>query len=270
MLKLNPQKKAIWSVARKLAFRQIQRASIWMNLLITAVMILTFLNLVVITGILIGLIEGSFTANKKEYTGNILISELTGKVGIENSYNIRETLKAASEVKNFTERYIQNSTVEANYQTRWDFNEPKNSINAAVTGIYPSKENEVTELSDKLISGEYLNDNESGYILIGAINLAQYSRFSDAFDPLENVEVGTKVKISLNTGEKFTLAVSTEQLDAASKEKGNKEAEFIVKGIIDSKVDTTTSRIFMTEKDWKRIVKNAKITFRIHITKIYQ
>ena len=42
-----------------LGARQIYRASIWTNLLIIAVMVLTFLNLVFVSGILLGLVEES-------------------------------------------------------------------------------------------------------------------------------------------------------------------------------------------------------------------
>ncbi len=42
-----------------LGFRQIQRASLWTTLLIIFVMMFTFLNLIAVSGILVGLIVGS-------------------------------------------------------------------------------------------------------------------------------------------------------------------------------------------------------------------
>ena len=42
-----------------LGLRQIQRASIWTTSLIIFVMMLTFLNLIAVSGILVGLIEGA-------------------------------------------------------------------------------------------------------------------------------------------------------------------------------------------------------------------
>ena len=42
-----------------LGLRQIQRANIWTTILIVFVMMLTFLNLVAVSGILVGLIEGA-------------------------------------------------------------------------------------------------------------------------------------------------------------------------------------------------------------------
>jgi hypothetical protein len=59
-----------WFLAR----RDIQRANIWTTLLITLVMTLTFLNLVVVSGILVGLIQGSEDAEKKYSIGDLVIS----------------------------------------------------------------------------------------------------------------------------------------------------------------------------------------------------
>ena len=48
-----------------LARRQISRGSIWITLLIIAIMTLTFLSLVVIPGILVGIIQGSSEQNEE-------------------------------------------------------------------------------------------------------------------------------------------------------------------------------------------------------------
>jgi hypothetical protein len=62
------------SVGWFLAKRELMRANKWTTALIVAVMTLTFLNLVVVSGILIGLIQGSEDAQKKYAIGDIIIS----------------------------------------------------------------------------------------------------------------------------------------------------------------------------------------------------
>ncbi len=254
------QQKIIWKVAWKLAVRQVQRASIWMNLLIITIMILTFLNLVVITGLLVGFIDGSFTANKAEYSGDIIISENFGKTGIDNTYEIRKVLSSMPKIKKTSERYIRQATVEANYQTRWEFDEPPNSVSLELVGIYPETEDSVTDLSEKVIAGSYLDPNESGYILIGANNLDQYTDFSDTFDPLLNVEPGTRLKITVQTGgaSNSTFSGPGSEGGAAnptsSDTNGGHSKEFIVKGIVDSKVGKTASRAYLTKSDWQNLV----------------
>ena len=57
-----------------LGFRQIQRASIWTTTLIIFVMMLTFLNLIAVSGILVGLIAGAERAVRAESLGDIIVS----------------------------------------------------------------------------------------------------------------------------------------------------------------------------------------------------
>src|SRR3989344_9655291 len=101
-----------------LAIRQIRRASIWTTGLIVFIMILTFLNLVVLSGILVGLIEGSIEGWHEQYTGDILISSLENKSYIEGSTNIINILKNIPEVGPISPRFIKGITLEANYQTK--------------------------------------------------------------------------------------------------------------------------------------------------------
>ena len=57
-----------------LAVRHIRRASIWTTGLIVFVMVLTFLNLVVVSGVLVGLIQGAVDQARYEFTGDAIIS----------------------------------------------------------------------------------------------------------------------------------------------------------------------------------------------------
>jgi hypothetical protein len=63
------------NVGSFLAKRQIRRGNIWITLLIIAIMTLTFLSLVVIPGILVGLTEGSFEQNREHLTGDLYLRD---------------------------------------------------------------------------------------------------------------------------------------------------------------------------------------------------
>jgi putative ABC transport system permease protein len=255
-MKKEQRRTATWKVAILLALRQTQRASVWMNLLIITIMVLTFLNLVVVTGILVGLLEGSLQANRAEYTGDVIITEVFGRNGIDNTNDIIETLDSSPSVEDYSVRYIRSATIEANYQERWDFNEPENSLGTSLTGIDPRAEDAVIDLSEHVIAGEYLDPNESGYILIGSLNLEQYTQFSDLFDPLENVDVGSRVKISYSDATRAigSLQESAGAWGGTSVDRAGREREFIVKGIVESKVDQIALRAFVTQADWENLV----------------
>jgi hypothetical protein len=68
-----------------LAIRDIKKANKWTTLLIVVVMLLTFLNLIVISGILVGLLEGSTEAYRQHYTGDLVISTPLKKSYIERT-----------------------------------------------------------------------------------------------------------------------------------------------------------------------------------------
>lgn len=214
-----------------LGLRQIQRANVWTTSLIIFIMMLTFLNLVGVSGILVGLIEGSVKANREQYSGNILFSTPKGDSYIENSQTMIETIRMTPEVSSFTARFLESATIEANYQTRRDPNALRDSVGAQVAGIDISSEENVTGLSRYVAEGEYLDVGDDQYVLMGANMIQRYiSDFGEGFDTLDDIFPGTRIKISA----------------------GDKTKEYTVKGIVDSKVDQTSFRIFMTKEEFVR------------------
>ena len=95
------------------------------------------------------------------------------------------------------------------------------------------KENELSGLSKFVVEGEFLKQNESGYILMGADILHRYSSdFGDFFASLEGVYPGDEVKVTV----------------------GDNTRSFIVKGIVDTKVGEVSMRAFLTKEDFWRLV----------------
>src|SRR5690606_18048593 len=99
--------------------------------------------------------------------------------------------------------------------------------------------------------GEYLDPAQSGYILVGATLLERYSAFSDLFEPLQNVYPGDRVKITV-TGQ----SRPGNQFDPNANQNGggtSRTMEFIVKGIVNTKVGDVSSRLFVTHSDFSRL-----------------
>ncbi len=240
-----------------LGVRQIGRGSIWINLLIISIMTLTFLSLVVIPGILIGLTEGSFEQNREHLSGDLYLTTLPDEEVIVNTQDIVRVLDTLPEVENYTVRYQIGSTVEAGYIDRTDFTQDAESISVSAYAIDPEQEERTTNLSKFLIEGDMLQNDESGYVLIGATLLQKYSAFSDLFEPLVNVEVGKPVKITLQ-GESLQ-GLERDQALADGNNSSGQTTEFIVKGIIDSKVGELSSAIFITEQDYRRIARKTSL-----------
>src|SRR3990167_7595850 len=107
-----------------LALRALRRASLWTTSLIIFVMVLTFLNLVVVSGILVGLLQGAVEAARTQYTSDVIISAPTDKKYIENSPNLIVLIESLQEVAAVTPRYREGGTLEANYKTRKETDKP--------------------------------------------------------------------------------------------------------------------------------------------------
>src|SRR3990167_10155235 len=88
-----------------LAVRQLRRASLWTTGLIVSVMLLTFLNLVVVTGVLVGLVEGINESYRTQYIGDILISSLDTKNYVEKSPNVISFVRSLPQTQTVSARY---------------------------------------------------------------------------------------------------------------------------------------------------------------------
>ena len=207
-----------------LALRQILRSSIWVTSLIIFVMMATFLNLVVVSGILVGLIAGSSNDFRSHYSGDILIKPRKENLQISNSKNIVEIADSLPHVFNISTRYLTPVQLEANYKTLKKGNEARNLAPSILVGISPANEDSVTHLSEFVVEGEYLNENDTDAVLIGNSLLKKYS---DALseNTLENVEAGSKIRLII----------------------GDSLHEVTVKGVIKIKVGDVSQRVFMNK-----------------------
>ncbi len=228
-----------------LGWRMLRRANRWTAILTVAVMTLTFLNLVAVSGILVGLIEGSVTANRDQYTADIFISKLPGEDRIENSSRVVATVGTTPGVAGYSARTIVGGTLEANYRERRDPTVDRDTVGSSLVGIDPVAEDAVTHLSDYVAEGRYLRPGEEGSILIGANLLDRYSAgFGDGFSSLEDVYPGDRVLVTVSDGgSQMSLTGPT------AGDSGDGAREMTVVGIVDSKVDTTSIRVFMNERE---------------------
>jgi len=216
-----------------LAKRQIKKSSLWTTILIIFVMFFTFLNLVVVSGILVGLLQGAVNAVHINYTSDVIISSLNNKNYIENSPEIIKIIESLPQVENFSARYLEGGTLEANYKTRTSEKEKPNISSASIYGIDPVAENNVTNLSKFIVEGEYLAPGDYDKVLLGSYLDKKYMDFDyPGFSALENVEPGTKIRMKIN----------------------DIEREVTIKGIVKSKVDQLSMGVFMVDSQLRSII----------------
>jgi len=157
-----------------LAKRQIRRSNTWTTVLIIFVMFFTFINLVVVSGILVGLIQGAIDAVRTHYTSDVIISTLNNKTYIENSPEIMNIVDSLPQIESVSARYLEGGTLEANYKTRISDKEKPNTAAASITGINPLAEDKVTNLSKFIVEGGYLTSQDYDQVLLGAYLVEKY------------------------------------------------------------------------------------------------
>lgn len=184
-----------WYLARC----QVKRVSPWTTGLVVFVMVLTFLNLVVVTGILVGLVQGISNLYRQQETGDVIVSSLDTKNYIDNSQQVISFIKTLSQVETVEPRYIAGGTLEANYKTRTDQNAKPNQTGATIAGVDPVIENTFSGLASYVGEGEYLSPSDYDEVLVGSQLIDRYSFGRvPGLTPLENVYPGDKVRLTVN------------------------------------------------------------------------
>jgi putative ABC transport system permease protein len=215
-----------------LASRDIKHANKWTTMLIISVMTLTFLNLIVVSGILIGLIEGSENAQKKYAIGDLIISAFLNRSAIEQTPKVEEIIKTIPGYKNHTVRYSGGARVEANYRDTIKPGEKRDGVSAALMGIDPIQEEKFSGVSKFVLRGSYLEPTDQDSILIGKNLLYEFTPIeAPGFQTLKNVLIGQRVKVLVD----------------------DRSKEYFIKGILFSKVDEFDTSVVALSSEVRKL-----------------
>jgi ABC-type lipoprotein release transport system permease subunit len=215
-----------------LAKRELKRANKWTTSLIVFVMLLTFLNLVVVSGILVGLIQGSLDQNKKFSSGDVIISSFLNKKKIDNSQDTIKIVENLPGIRAYSARYTSGGTLQADYHDVLLKDEQPNSVGAQVAGIDPVKENTVTSISTLMVEGSYLEPTDTDSIIAGSFLFRKYNKNEfPGLTTLVDVPVGSRVLLKI----------------------GENSKEFTLKGILKSKVGDVDGSIFMLDSEFRKL-----------------
>lgn len=224
-----------------LAFRQITRAGKGTTALIIFIMVLTFLNLVVVSGLLLGLITGSFEQFRQSYSGDVIVTSAPLQDYIKRSQDIISYIRSNPKVSDYSARYVKTVNVLGTLNDLPGKDQTANRIGIRLVGFDPDAEERVTRFSRFVERGQSLSGGEEGYILIGANMIKKYSSFADAnipgLDLLDNVDLGSRVRVTLTTSDGTAV-----------------RKDFVVKGIVKSKVDEISTRAFITDRELRRLL----------------
>ncbi len=221
-----------------LAKRDIKHANKWTTALIVFVMTLTFLNLIVVSGILIGLIQGSEDAAKKYSIGDVVISPFLNRSVIEQTPKVEAIVKTVPGYKYHTVRYTGSASVSSNYRETIRPGDKRDSVGAQLMGIDPLQEEKFSGISKFVIRGQYLNATDQDSILVGKNLLYEFTPIeAPGFQTLKNVSIGQRVKITV----------------------GDNSKEYFIKGIIQSKVDDFDTSVVALSSEVRKLTSRSDL-----------
>jgi putative ABC transport system permease protein len=198
-----------------LAFQSIRRGRKWTLILTIILMAVAFINLIFVSALFNGIVQGSNQQVINTLTGNIYVSPKQGTDSIGSISDVIKNIKNISGVNAVTSGFQVPARIErdSNYGI-WP-----------VTAINPMEYARVINVSQKMFSGKYLNENDVDKIIIGR-QIAGGKDVELNSSSLKGASVGDKVEVTFN-GLKKT---------------------FTIKGIFYTKFTESDARAFITEK----------------------
>lgn len=236
-----------------LAIRQVTRTSKWTTGLIVFIMMLTFFNLVATSGFLVGIIEGASRGFKEQWTGDLMINNRNEKQYIEHTTDIVNMLSSFPQIQSYTKRIVAGVKIEANW---WEKRkeEDANIVSNQIAGIDPEQEEATTHLSKMVVEGEWLKPGDSRGIVLGSAFLTKYSRVADLVSLLRDVKVGDTVRVTVSNSKAVLNPEQEMSAKADASTQTSVTEDFIVRGVINSKVQFVSSRAYILDSELKKMI----------------
>ncbi len=222
------------SVGKFLAVRELKRNNPWSTTLIIFVMSLTFFNMILMGGVLIGLAEGMMNSFKRYYSSDVLIKPSVQNYSISESSLLNTVISSIPGYQASSNRYTSAVILENEEKVKIKEIEIGERVSGTLVGINPKNEDKVTGLSNKIIDGVFLNEYDVDGVILGKSLLAQYSKGSSTESRLKDIKIGSRLKLII----------------------GKTSIDVIVRGIVDTGNSTVDSRIFMLDTTMRSILNN--------------
>ncbi len=222
-----------------LASKDIRRNNVWTTALVVFVMSLTFFNMLLMGGLLMGITQGMEQTFKKYYSANIRIAPARERLAIDQSQDVIASINTLETLKAYSTHYNTPAILEYGYKTKLRASDLSETASGTLVGIDPESEDAVTRLSSKIVAGGYLNSTDMDSILVGKDLLEHYSTGAPDggnTNALVNARVGSKVIMSI----------------------GKIQREVVIKGVVNTKNRTVDSRIYMLDREVKNLTGNTE------------
>lgn len=231
--------KLIINTAFFIALKSIQRGSLTVKLVTVFILLLTFLNLIVVGGLLIGITEDVGIKVKNSHVGDVFIEPAKEYDYIQNTNEIFSILSGIPDT-HYSPRLTTGATIEYEYKKATGGKNPAKT-SAVITGIDPFLETQVTIINKRVISGSFLDEGDWDGIVLGSSLVDGYTSGKQGTDAtLGHVVVGEKVRVRFPS---------------------NRLYEFTVVGILNSKSSAVDQRAFINQKILSQLLSTDRYNY---------
>jgi ABC-type lipoprotein release transport system permease subunit len=179
-------------------------------------------------------------AARDKYSGDVIVTNLRQKTFIENSGTILSVIESLPQGEAVTTRVLAGGTLNADYKKVLREDETPNEASGNVSGIDPLAEDQFSGISEFVIAGSYLDDNDTDGVLVGAFLINDYTQIdSPGLKQLRGVQIGQKMKLEV----------------------GNNSKEVVVRGVMKSKLDEIDARIIMNQRELRKLIGRSDTNF---------
>lgn len=213
-----------------IAAKSIRRGSLAVKIVTVFILLLTFLNLLVVGGLLNGITEDVGAKVKTSLTGDVFIEPTKEYTYVQNTSDIFSILDKNTDV-NYSPRLTSGATVEYGDATA---EQQPARVNAVVAGIDPAQELQVTTIDERVVSGAFLGAEKNTIVLGSSLVDGYTASETSNGETLGNVKVGDKVRIRFPTN--------------------SSPQEFTVVGILNSKSAVVDQRAFINKETLSQLL----------------
>ncbi len=215
-----------------IAAKSIRRGSLAVKIVTVFILLLTFLNLLVVGGLLNGITNDVGAKVKTSLSGDVYIKPNKGHTYIQNTGDILSILDRTTGV-HFSPRLTSGATIEYGDATA---EQKPARINTVVAGVDPALESQVTTITKRVVSGAFLGADEINSIVLGSSLVDGYTTSETSNgETLGSVVVGDKVRIRFPTN--------------------SSPQEFTVVGILNSKSAVVDQRAFINQATLSKLLR---------------
>jgi putative ABC transport system permease protein len=170
-----------------LAMQSIRRGRKWTIALTIVLMSVAFVNLIFVSALFNGILEGGNRQTIEMMSGEVYITPQSGSLRINDKAELIEKIKSIEGVVDVASGYQLPAKIEHNSRSgAW-----------ALLAINPIEYAKVIGIHNKMYSGEYLEENDADQVILGRQIVGGEDVELDAAS-LRGVEVGEKVDITVN------------------------------------------------------------------------